>query len=86
MPNRPALRRRTASRFFPVLQPDGDTQRRFIIYQVPSDYMAPTVQAGDLVEVDVRNDGSGRTAAERRGGVYGASSETAEQETITGAR
>src|SRR5258706_11224276 len=25
---------------------------RFTVYQVPSDYMAPTLQPGDLVEID----------------------------------
>lgn len=26
--------------------------RRFVIYQVPSDYMDPTLRPGDLVEID----------------------------------
>lgn len=30
----------------------GNVRPRFIAYEVPSDYMAPTLQPGDLVEID----------------------------------
>ena len=35
-----------------VIQSDQTTQRRFETYEVPSDYMVPTLYPGDLVEID----------------------------------
>lgn len=34
------------------IRAQGNVRPRFIAYEVPSDYMAPTLQPGDLVEID----------------------------------